>query len=100
MIRAEEEFILESPGVNNRRVWIDLYETSLDDDTIDFLLRHLAAIRSKIHKLCLVGCSKRDERRIKMKMKQNQMDLYGQTQYFADPEEGKRWLVNECAVCL
>jgi anti-anti-sigma regulatory factor len=98
MIRAEEEFILKSPGMNNRRVWIDLYETSLDDDTIAFLLKHFTAIRSKIYKLCLVGCSKRDERRIKMNMKHRQMDLYSQTQYFDDPEEAKRWLVSEKVV--
>ncbi|MCL1820069.1 MAG: hypothetical protein FWG36_05360 [Oscillospiraceae bacterium] len=95
MIKAEEEFILKSSGTNNRRVWIDLYETNLDGETIDFLLNHLKAIRHKIFKLCLIGCSKHEMKKIKEKMKLEKMDLYGQTQYFADPEEGKQWLVNE-----
>ena len=95
MIKAEEEFILKSSGRNNRRVWIDLYETTLDDEAIDFLINHLKSIRSKIFKLCLVGCSKNDIRRIKDKMKREKMDLYNQTQYFSDPEDGKQWLVSE-----
>ncbi len=95
MIRAEEAFILQSPGINNRRVWIDLYETTLDDEVIEFFVKHLSAIHTKIFKLCLVGCSKRDERRSKTKMKRENMVLFNQTQYYADPEEAKRWLVQE-----
>jgi hypothetical protein len=29
VIKAEEDFILKSSGQNNRRIWIDLYETKL-----------------------------------------------------------------------
>jgi hypothetical protein len=57
IIKAEEEFILNSSGKNNRRIWIDLYETTLDNDIIEALILHLQAIRHKILNLCLVGCS-------------------------------------------
>ena len=95
IIKAEEDFILKSSGANNRRIWIDLYDTALDNETIDFLIDHLKAIRSKIFKLCLVGCSFSDKRKIRAKMKKEKMDLFSRTQYFADPEDGKRWLVSE-----
>ena len=53
IIKAEQDFIISSSGTNNRRIWIDLYETVLDDEVIDFLVDHLTAIRPKIYKLCL-----------------------------------------------
>jgi len=95
VIKAEEDFILKSSGNNNRRVWIDLYETMVDNETIAVLLGHLKAIRHKILKLCLVGCSQRDIKAIKTAMKRENIDLYGQTQYFSDPEEAKRWLLGK-----
>jgi len=98
IIKAEEEFILKSSGTNNRRIWIDLYETALDDETITVLVGHLKTIRHKILKLCLVGCMPRDMRKIKAAMKRENMDLYGQTQYFSDPEEAKQWLLGKWCV--
>jgi len=95
VIKAEEEFILKSPGAHNRRIWADLYETALDDEVVGFLAAHLEAIRPKIAKLCLVGCSARDERRIKAKMKRENPDLYNETRYFSDPEEAKQWLAGK-----
>jgi hypothetical protein len=44
IIKAEEDFILKSSGINNRRIWIDLYETTLDDEVITFLINHLKLI--------------------------------------------------------
>jgi len=95
VIKAEEAFILKSSGKNNRRIWIDLYETNLDDEIIDALVLHLQSIRNKIHNLCLVGCSSKDEHRIKMKMKQHDMDLLHLTKYFSDPEIAKQWLIGK-----
>jgi len=37
--------------------------------------------------VCVVGCSQRDIKAIKLAMKRENMDLYGQTQYFSDLEE-------------
>jgi len=95
VIKAEENFILKSSGMNNRRIWIDLYGTALDDDVINFLIEHLKIIRHKILKLCLIGCSLSAKRKIKAKMKRENMDLFIQTKYFSDPEDGKQWLISE-----
>lgn len=95
IIKAEEDFILKSSGTNNRRIWIDLYETSIDDDVSDALIQHLRTIRHKIFNLCLVGCSSVVQRTIKKKMKQAEMDLYYSTRYFDDPEIAKQWLLGK-----
>jgi hypothetical protein len=95
IIKAEEEFILKSLGKNNRRIWIDLYETNLEDDIIEALVSHLQAIKHKIYNLCLVGCSRKDERKIKKKMKKYDIDLYNSTKYFSDPEIAKQWLIGK-----
>ena len=95
VIKAEEEFILKSSGTNNRHIWIDLYDTVLEDDIIEVLVIHLQAIKHKIYSLCMVGCSPRDERRIKKKMKQHDMYLFQSVEYFSDPEIAKQWLIGE-----
>lgn len=95
VIKAEEAFILNAGGTNNRRIWIDLYETALDDAAVDFLVAHLTAIRHKIFRLCLVGCSAAAKRKLRARMKLVDTDLFTQTQYFSDPEDGKQWLVGK-----
>lgn len=95
IINAEEEFILKSSGTNNRRIWIDLYETTVDDEVAEVLVRHLQAIRHKVFNLCLVGCSPTAQREIKKKMKSAEMDLYYVTRYFDDPEIAKQWLLGK-----
>lgn len=92
-VKAEEVFILNSSGTNNRRIWIDLYETTLDDEVIEMLLEHLQTIRHKIFNLCLVGCSHTAQREIKKRMKSRGMDLYYSAGYFDDPEIAKQWLL-------
>jgi hypothetical protein len=98
IIKAEEDFILKSSGINNRRIWIDLYETTIDDEVIAFLINHLKIIEQKIFKLCLIGCSSKDKKKISSKMKQENIDLFVKTKYFSDPEEGKMWLVGKFIV--
>ena len=44
VMMAEQEFILASPGTQNRRVWVDLYQTVLDDVSILMLVDHLRTI--------------------------------------------------------
>lgn len=95
VINAEEDFILKSPGQRNRRIWIDLYETKLDDEVIDVLAAHIKAIRTKIFKLCFVGCSVFDRIRLKRKMIEEHIDIVDQFKFFSDPEKAKQWLVTE-----
>ena len=93
VMKAEEAFILQSSGQNNRRVWMDLYETNLDEDVITALVDHIIAIGPKIYKLCLVGCSGHNERRIRKRMKVLRMDMGKEIRFYDDPEEAKKWLV-------
>jgi hypothetical protein len=95
IIKAEEEFILNSTGQNNRRIWIDLYETTIDDEVADVLAQHLQTIRHKIFNLCLVGCSSAAQKLIKKKMKLAEMDLLSTARYFDDPEIAKQWLLGK-----
>ncbi|MDP4093911.1 MAG: hypothetical protein Q8920_11175 [Bacillota bacterium] len=95
VMKAEEEFILKSPGQNNRRIWIDLYETTLDNEVIENLVLHIKTIHNKINKLCFVGCSFIEKYKIKKRMKANNMDLPGQVKFFFDPEEAKKWLIGK-----
>jgi hypothetical protein len=95
VMMAEQEFILASPGTHNRRVWVDLYQTVLDDVSITMLVDHLQTIRPKILRLCLVGCSVWDRHRLQAVMRRLCPELHSSTRYFADPEEAKRWLVGK-----
>jgi hypothetical protein len=95
VIRAEEEFILRSPGTANRRIWIDLYETQLDGEAARALARHLQAIERKIRKLCFVGCSFFGAFQLRRAMAALHLDAAKQARFFSDPEEAKKWLVGE-----
>lgn len=95
VIKAEEDFILNSAGQKNRRIWVDLYETKLDDEVIDALAVHIKAIKAKIFKLCFVGCSVFDRTRLKRKMVEEHIDIVNQLRFFSDPEKAKQWLVTE-----
>ena len=95
VMKAEEEFILRSSGMRNRRIWVDLYETELDDEVCEMLSYHILAIRDKIFKLCFVGCSFGDIRRLLKHMRERVPDQAGQARFFSDPEDAKKWLVGE-----
>ncbi|MCE5344190.1 MAG: hypothetical protein LLF96_11495 [Eubacteriales bacterium] len=95
VMKAEEDFILLSPGRKNRRIWIDLYETNLTDDVIEALLSHLQKIDEKVFRLCLVGCSLLKREKIARKMTRKKMDMAKQIRFFSDPEKAKQWLVRE-----
>lgn len=95
IMKAEQEFILKSSGTNNRRIWIDLYETNIDDEVILALAAHIQAIRHKIFKLCFVGCSNSDKRYIIKIFTKSNMDIVSQMKFFSDPEKAKQWLVGD-----
>ena len=94
-MRAEEEFILRSPGEGNRRIWIDLYETRLDGEAARALALHIRAIERKICKLCFVGCSLFGAFRLRRAMAKLRLDVAGRARFFSDPEVAKKWLVRE-----
>ena len=93
VMKAEEAFILKSPERHNRRIWVDLYETKLDDAVINALAAHIKAIQEKILRLCFVGCSPFSARKINKQIVMNQIDIPEPIRFFADPEQAKEWLV-------
>jgi hypothetical protein len=95
VMKAEEEFILKSSGQKNRRIWVDLYETELDNEVVNALALHIKAIQHKIYKVCFVGCSLFENRKIKEQLVRNQIDIAEQAEFFSDPEKAKQWLVGE-----
>lgn len=95
IIDAEEAFILKSSGKNNRNIWIDLYETNIDDELIDKLISHFIAIKHKTHRLCLVGCNYKIIKKIKSALKKKDIDIYNYIQFFDDPEMAKQWLIGK-----
>lgn len=95
VMQAEEAFILHSAGTNNRRIWIDLYETRLTGAVLDALAAHLQRIEGKIGRLCLVGCDVCSRWRFRRRMARLNRALAGRIRFFADPEAAKRWLIHE-----
>lgn len=98
IIDLEQEFILASSGTNNRLIWVDLYETKIDNEVIDYLITHLESIKHKINKICLVGCKLPVQIKIKNQLKNKDIELYNKIKYFDDPEKSKYWLVNKMPV--
>lgn len=93
IIDAEEAFILSS--MSGRYVWIDLYETHLTEAMTRRLAGHIAAITPKVSKMALVGCPKKDFRRLVGYLKKSGCRLAEQISSFADPELAKDWLVGK-----
>lgn len=99
VMNAEETFILQSSGLKNRRIWIDLYETELDEDVANALALHIKAIEHKIFKICFVGCRFTERIRLKRAIRKNCIGIYKQMEFFSDPEKAKQWLLNEENIC-
>lgn len=95
LIKAEEDFILSSSGQNNRRIWIDLYETTLNDEVIHKIVAHINMISPKIYRLCFVGCSYWNRRKIKNIMAINNVNILNGVRFFSDPEKAKQWLIGK-----
>lgn len=95
IMQAEEEYILQSSGQRNRRIWIDLYETRLDGEAVGALVEHICHISGKINKLCVVGCPWLSRRKIQRRLNQSPARLGNRFRFFSDPEAAKQWLVKD-----
>ncbi len=93
LMKAEEEFITQQ----NRQlpIWIDFYETRLTDRILIEFISSMNRIRRFITRLAIVGCSRRDQWRIKRLEKKLCSKLPPPVKYFSDPEVAKTWLVSE-----
>jgi len=93
MLNAEENFILNSHG--GRNIWIDLYNTDMNAEQTKKLALHICAIRHKISRLALVGCSKKIFKTIENSISAQDCSLTSNIQHFKDPEIAKDWLVGK-----
>ncbi len=93
LMRAEEEFL--SRQFRHLPMWIDFYETRLTDAILTEMIQSMNRLKGRITRLAIVGCSGRDQRRIKQLEKKLGTSIPVPVRYFNDPEEAKTWLVSE-----
>lgn len=93
MIRKEQDFLVERN--HNVPIWIDLCHTKLTAKVTAELVAYLKAVRHRITKLALVGCSFRDNWRIVRLVKKTEGLSSLPVRCFDDPEDAKTWLVSE-----
>ena len=93
LMKAEEDFIARQS--HPLPVWIDFYENKLSDRILVEFIQSMQRLQRYITRLAIVGCSKKDQRRIKHLEQQLQTELPRPLHYFLDPEVAKTWLVSE-----
>lgn len=93
LMKAEEEFMKKQNC--QLPLWIDFYETKLTDRILIEFLHSMNRLHHQIPKLAIVGCSWKDQWRIKKLRKKLELELPVLVKYFSDPEEAKTWLVSE-----
>ncbi len=92
MMEKEEEFILRFP--QRRRILIDLYETRLNREVLERLLRQITALNDRIVKLA-IATDRRSLRKIQKALKKEPVIEYGRCYLTTDMEDGKTWLVSD-----
>ncbi len=93
LMKAEEEFMKKQNC--QLPLWIDFYETKLTDRILIEFLHSMNRLHHQIPKLAIVGCSWKDQWRMKQLRKKLELELPVLVKYFSDPEEAKTWLVSE-----
>ena len=89
MIDKETAFILKSP--QQKRIMIDLYETTLTDAVVNRLVHHLKEIEPRVIKLG-ISAKNKDMKILRKAIEKNNI-LHGCVCYGEDMEEVKTWLV-------
>ncbi len=93
VMKAEEEFIAQP---NRRlRVWVDFYETQLTDRVLTEFVASVHRLRTHLVKLAIVGCSLKDQWRLRRLSKKSSSGFPVPVKFFSDPEDAKTWLVGE-----
>jgi len=80
---------LASAGQNNRRIWVDLYQTKVDAEVVAALAAHIAAIHCKTYKRCFVGCPPAARGGLRCAIVQNLQGLELPLQAFTAPKRSK-----------
>ena len=92
LIDEEEAYILKS--IQKRRIMMDLYETDLTPEVLDYLMKHLANMSDRIYKLAFAA-EPQSLRKLNRALKKNGSIASGI--YFLNPDQetGKTWLVSD-----
>ena len=93
LMKAEEAFMKKQNC--QLPLWIDFYETKLTDRILTEFLHSMNRLHPHIPKLAIVGCSCKDQWRIKRLRKKLEVEFPVLVRYFSDPEEAKTWLLSE-----
>jgi len=93
MMKAEEEFVR---NMNRQlRIWVDFYETELNDKAWSEFLQSIDRMKGHITKLAMVGCAFGERWRYRRQLKNSKLELRFPVRFFDDPEDAKTWLVME-----
>lgn len=92
LVDKEEEFLLKS--VERRRILFDLYNTDLTTEVLDYLMKHLSHISSRILKIAFAAEPK-ELRRLKHAIKKYKPIPLGCCMFGTDQNEDKAWLVSD-----
>ena len=92
LVDKEEEFLLQS--VQRRRILFDLYDTDLTKDVIDYLIKHLSHISSRVYKIAFAAEPK-ELRKLKRAIKKSEPVPLGKCMFGTDQNEDKTWLVSD-----
>lgn len=93
LMNEEEKFIM---GLHRSlRIWIDLYETNVNDEVIQALTDSLKRMEHNIVKLAFVGCSLSTKIKLKKAIKNYPEKIDIPMKYYSDPEVAKTWIVSE-----
>lgn len=93
MMKKEQDFLVERN--HTVPIWIDLCHTKLTGKVTAELVKYLQAVRHRITKLALVGCSLLDRWRVVRLIKTANGLSSLPVRCFDDPEDAKAWLVSE-----
>lgn len=92
MIEKEQEFILKS--AERKRILMDFYETELNKEVVERIVKHIYALNSRIFKLA-ISTDKRSLKILGRAIRRANVIDRGRVYLTTDMEDGKTWLVSD-----
>ena len=93
LIHAEVDFFRE--GHKQLPYWVDFYESRLTDRVLVEFCQGIDQLAGCITRLAIVGCSRKDQKRLEQTAEANGIRFAMPVRFFKDPEAAKSWLVGE-----
>lgn len=91
LIDKEEAFLLKT--TSKRRILFDLYDTDLSKEVLEYLMKHLSHISSRIYKIAFAAEPK-ELRKLERAIKKAKPIALDVCLFGTDQNEDKTWLVN------